>query len=946
MVSDEFIEALLIADSARLRRELLDAHPEHFCLDTVKALKTRADRAHRDDPRQALAIGQLAEEIAHALHDDEARGLALWTQANAHNFLADYENAVQTYERAAGLLLAAGQPLEAARTRIGQVSALTYLGRFETAQALVGSARATFVAEGDVRSQATIDLNLGFLHARRGQHAQALDCFQRALSAYQSLGDELHAAFAQVNQANVLSLLDDFVGAQVLYEQARPVFDEAGLRTTIALVDHDIALLQYARGEYAQALRTFERARVTATALEAAADVAHVDLTESDVYLDLNLPEEALRLAERAEPAFRESKMDFEVACAQLNQAAALARLGQRDRALALLGRARESFAAEGNEVWAAHADLQQSEVLKQLGQHEPAIAVAAQVSDTYRRLGLKTKHAYAQLLVAHALIEQARWSDALSRLQAAQHTLDGLAAPWLAHRIEAGYGRVYEGQGDAQQAIHHYRLAAEHMEHMAVTIPAEEHRTAFVADKLAPYEGLVALTAPRAAAEAFEWAERAKSRALVDLLAAGVRPRLRVTDAVDAERADRLQMLREELNWLYTRLTRGAAPGESGAPLAGPEVWDKIQAREREVMALWRNLQAKHAEALSLQRVAPITAEEVQADLPDGSVLVEYFIARGQVSAFVVSRRGVEMVPALTTIAALHPLLEGLSFQLSKGQYGPAYFRRHRAALLASAREVLDRLFQALLAPLWPKLVEAESIVIVPHGPLHRLPFHALETGGQPLIETHAVTYAHSAAVLRFCRGKAGPRSAPPLLVGVPDIGAAHVVEEVQTLAQLFPQATCLVGEDATWERVRQLAPSCGLLHLAAHGLFRPEAPLLSGIRLADRWLAVQDVYDLELNASLVTLSACESGLGHVAGGDDLVGLVRGFLYAGVASILVSLWMVDDEAIAQLMTAFYRAWLAGEAKSQALRRVQRAFRREYEHPYFWAPLALIGSER
>jgi CHAT domain-containing protein len=289
--------------------------------------------------------------------------------------------------------------------------------------------------------------------------------------------------------------------------------------------------------------------------------------------------------------------------------------------------------------------------------------------------------------------------------------------------------------------------------------------------------------------------------------------------------------------------------------------------------------------------------------------------------------------------------LLENLSFQIAKGQYGPAYIQRHSASLLTGVRRVLSELFELLLAPLWSELSAASSLIIVPHGPLHRLPFHALEVDGRPVIDTHAVSYAPSAAVLRFCRNRRPPQQAAPLLVGVPDDRIARVGDELRAVAALFPDAKSLIGESATVDQLRHYAPQCGWLHLATHGLFRSEAPLLSGLQLADRWLTVQDIYDLSLNVSLVTISACESGLSGVTGGDDLVGLVRGFLYAGAASMLASLWMVDDEAMARLMTEFYRVWQSGVPKARALQQVQRAFWKEYQHPFYWAPLTLIGNE-
>lgn len=409
---------------------------------------------------------------------------------------------------------------------------------------------------------------------------------------------------------------------------------------------------------------------------------------------------------------------------------------------------------------------------------------------------------------------------------------------------------------------------------------------------------------------------------------------------------------MRDELNWLYTRLTRGAALGESGAPAAGPETWAKVREREREAMSLWRALQARHPEELSLMRTTPLPASAVQAGLADDTALVEYFIARGQVTAFVLTKNKVRSYPALIPLANLLPSLEALAFQFSKFQYGPAYYQRHETLLLDSVRETLARLGGQLLAPLWDALSGVKAVHLVPHGPLHALPFHSLRVQDRHFLETHVISYAPSAGVLKFCWDKPTPSSRPkpfpgkPLLVGISDERTTHVADEIRALAGLMDGAEVLLEEQATFERFSQLAPESGLLHLAAHGLFRPEAPLLSSIRLADRWLAVQDIYNLELDASLVTLSACETGLGRDAGGDDLVGLVRGFLYAGARSLLVSLWMVDDESMTRLMTAFYTHWLAGSPKAQALRQAQLDLMQEAQHPYFWAPLALVGDEK
>lgn len=952
MTEEEFIRALYSAPDMQARGLLMDKHTEFVRVATVYAIKEQADRLERDDAHQALAIGIAAEEMADRLSSDEARALASWVQANAYDSLAELESAARCYERAADLFKAAGKTLEAARICIGQMFTLMKMGQLDRVQTLAESARVVFVEQGDLLSRAKIDMNLGNLHYHQGQYLQALASFRQAAQAFQSLDDNLYAAMNQVNEGNMLMLLDDFREAERLHEQARPVLEAADLRAAVASVDHDLAVLQYARGNYAKSFRTFERARGVFNSLSEQVNIAQTDLEESDLYLDLNLPEEALRLAEQAEQIFSEKGMTFELARGRANQAVALARLGEGKRAAGLLEEARALFVSQGNTSWSAHVDLQRAEVIGRDGQYEQARLLAAQAAEAYEKLGMKTKQAYAHIVAAGLWADDQQWSHAAQELEVASSVLDGMAAPWLEQRIDACRGRVNEGMGQPDQAIGHYQKAAAKTEQMTAALTAEEHRTAFVADKLAPYEALVSLHGGKNPSAAFQWAEQAKSRALLDMLAAGVRPRLHIGDKMDAERVDRLHAVREELNWLYTRLTRGAAPGESGAPAAGPETWTKIEEREREATSLWRDLRARHPEELSLIRSAPLNPADIQVGLPEKTVLVEYFIARGQVTAFVISREKVLSYPAVASLDDVLPSMENLAFQFSKFAYGPAYYHRHRAALLKSAQEILKQLGQSLMAPFQDKLSEADALIIVPHGPLHALPFHALHLDDRYLIEKWNVSYAPSAAVLRFCWNKPAqtedhlPFSGKPLLVGVPDERAHHVTEEIQALARQFKEADILLGEQATFEQVRRSVAECGVFHLAAHGLFRPEAPLLSSIRLADRWLAVQDIYDLELKATLVTLSACETGLGHDAGGDDLVGLVRGFLHAGARSLIVSLWMVDDESMTRLVSDFYTRWLAGSPKSQALRQAQLSLMQSYEHPYFWAPLILVGDEK
>ena len=174
------------------------------------------------------------------------------------------------------------------------------------------------------------------------------------------------------------------------------------------------------------------------------------------------------------------------------------------------------------------------------------------------------------------------------------------------------------------------------------------------------------------------------------------------------------------------------------------------------------------------------------------------------------------------------------------------------------------------------------------------------------------------------------------------------HAVEEARAIAALM-HGQALVEDEATLARFQEMAAECRILHLAAHGDFRPDNPLFSGLALADGWLTTLDIFNLRLSASLVTLSACQTGRSVVSGGDEWLGLMRAFLSAGAASLALSLWAVEDRSTARLMEAFYQGLAEGHTKAAALREAQLQFllgqhdeaetAALYTHPYFLGAL-------
>jgi len=270
--------------------------------------------------------------------------------------------------------------------------------------------------------------------------------------------------------------------------------------------------------------------------------------------------------------------------------------------------------------------------------------------------------------------------------------------------------------------------------------------------------------------------------------------------------------------------------------------------------------------------------------------------------------------------------------------------------ALMTLSRKLYARLFQPL-----ERIISEKKIIVVPHGALHYLPLAALHDNSGYLIDRYSIRLMPSAGVLQYLRASTGGKTGGVLIFGNPDLGdpradLEYAQKEATDIARIRPDSRVLLRKEATESALLQYSKEYRYLHFATHGQFNMEAPLQSALLLApdaghNGMLTVDKLYSLHLDANLVTLSACETGMSKIATGDEMVGLTRGFLYAGASSIVASLWKVDDLATAYLMTRFYQE-LESKNKTDALRTAQLETRKKFPHPYYWASFQLTGSEK
>jgi CHAT domain-containing protein len=407
-----------------------------------------------------------------------------------------------------------------------------------------------------------------------------------------------------------------------------------------------------------------------------------------------------------------------------------------------------------------------------------------------------------------------------------------------------------------------------------------------------------------------------------------------------------------------------------------------------------------------ALQYPQALTFEQVRDALDPGTVMLSYSTGKEQTFLFIVTPGRDLHVEKLEIgrqalekdIDRYRQLIDQTRAGSTLGAQGLDWFSR--------------RLYNLLVAPAEPWIAAGKRIVLVPDGPLHLLPFAALtRKDGRHLVEWKPLSMVLSGTVFaelkkqrREARDAAtaaasrqwvafgDPWFPPRLAQGRPeDIGEARLRSistrarlpwkrlpqsrrEVEEIAALFPpgRRRTYLDREASEERAKSVGRNARIVHFATHAYVDDRSPFDSGLVLSipeelaeghdNGLLQVWEIFEsVRLDADLVVLSACETGIGEIRGGEGIIGLTRAFQYAGARSVLASLWRVEDEATAELMQRFYRHLRSGKAKDEALRAAQLELirsplrvpngrggwtERNAAAPYFWAALQLVGDGR
>lgn len=425
----------------------------------------------------------------------------------------------------------------------------------------------------------------------------------------------------------------------------------------------------------------------------------------------------------------------------------------------------------------------------------------------------------------------------------------------------------------------------------------------------------------------AWRWAQRAKARALTDALGAGAAIPGRVLAGLEAHAAS--HRLAQHERDAATRLERAPAGDRPALGEALRQLQARVDAEPR--LREYRELRA--GTAVDAADLAAMTRD---ADEP-ATVFVDWISVRGQLVLLARRAGG----PAQATVLALgvEQVREFVADNLS-----PESFRD----TVGRNPFILDEV-NGLVSPLASLTTPGERLVLCPTGPLHALPLHALDVGGEPLLARNPVVYAPSLTVLRHCLARRHPQgrgAGTAALLGDPGGDRDEAGDLVRELGERLGTAPVL-GGDVTRAAFAGAVARADVVHFQGHARHDRADPLASRLELADGWMTARDVFDLRgVRAELVVLAACESAANVVRTGDEPLGLIPAFLFAGAQSVLATLWPVHASSAAAAMRHFYDALDAGADRAQALRRAVLSVRADprWSAPYHWAPFVLHGA--
>jgi CHAT domain-containing protein/tetratricopeptide (TPR) repeat protein len=896
------------------------------------------------DYDESLALSEKALAVHNELQNREQIARTLENFANIYYRKADYDKSIDYFLQSLSISKEIGNK-DLMLTALTNLSPVYWVKR-DFDKAIEISQLAEKIAEelGDEEFIGIILGNRSIIYGDRGDLAKELEMKERCLAIFQKLGSLQHVANVYQNIGRIQITMGNYGKSQEALQKSLDLAEEISDKPLMGVVLSDMSELNLQTGSYDIALDYAQRSlKVTKEVGEKRAIADALEM-QGMIYAANGNYRSALKSFQQVFNLGNEIKDQAKIASSQYQIGVTYAKLRDYDQAL--------SNYAKALDLW------QSADIKPEAGKCLMMIGSAH-----YNKKELaKADEAFEKSI---ALLTETGSQDLL----------------W---RAIYNKGLLERDKGDLTEAVRSMKEAVEVLDRVRAEVFLPEQKWMFLEDRLDVYEDLVRLLInSENIADAFDYAQRSKARAFLDLLSEARIDPQRNLNTVDFGQKRQLQAEIMNLN----QSIKEEYENEKLDQAAIRELQKERSRLDAQLVNLMLKIRQQNPQYAALQYPEPLKLQNAQALIDKDSVLLEYFVGNKGSFCFVITSDGSKAF----SIPAEKDLNEEIRIITNAIQKPDPVWETTSGTYHEYVR-VARSLYKTLLEPAGGALQAKRRIVVAPDGMLGYLPFESLLTSGSDFKQidfsklsylglNYEIQYVPSISVLAAIeqtrepndedRRKpliafADPLSQPGVSKNISELDRTvrdwssslqqlpYAKAEVEEISKLYPRGstTLLIGKDATEENAKQLdLQDYRIVHFASHGLIDEEHPQFSSLILngggeEDGYLTMREVFDLKLNADLVVLSACKSGLGQRIRGEGVTGLSRSFFGAGASSVLVSLWNVYDRSTSDFMTAFYRqmetAKLNKAAALKAARR-QMILSKKYSHPYYWSPFILIG---
>jgi CHAT domain-containing protein len=769
-------------------------------------------------------------------------------------------------------------------------------------------------------------LALGQLYSVLGILDKAQEYTGRALTIFKQAPDRKGEMESFLTMGNIFSDLGDCRSARNITEQSLKIANELDMGT--ARHYQLLSSISASLGEYEEALRFQEKALQDAGKFGIMGQIIWATIGMGDIYRDLG----DFNRAEKYYKQAREAKDTISMKARNIEASLDL-RLGE-------VLSANEYFAAEGSSTGEGISSLRLGEMMVLNGKPDSAIIFLNQSGRMFRSSGNKQGISNVMLLKGRVFIDKEDLISAKRLLDSASQINDFPETVWQAFYH---LGRLYEKLNQDDKAIASYRNSISVIEKIRGNLTIDEFKSIYFDSKREVYDRLInILQKNNNPVDAFQFSEQARARAFYDILA---NKKIDFRGSVSGDLVSLEQEKRIEIQKLYKLLQRTDAAGSDNTGTRSAEltqIRNTLSRAQNEYEELIQKIKLSNPSYAEVVTVPPANLPNLQSRLDPKTAVLSYWISNKGLILWLITHSGVISETVSIDNSYLITLIEKTRMSIQSN----------------SPKETnagLSELYQLLLAPIEKHLATFSNLVIIPNGPLHFLPFQALiNKKGEYLVQKFNLIYSPSASVYIVCNDKKIKTGSSFMGMALSDIivgnniGLPGTEDELKKILPLFPDNISVFGKQSTETFAKKNAGNFNFIHFATHGSYNYRQPLYSYLLFPpseddDGRLNVYEVFELNINTKLVTLSACETGLGNISMGDELTGLSRAFLYAGTSSVIVSLWSVADYPTSLLMTNFYR-YLKEKSIQEALTLAQRDVIKMYPQPLYWSPFVLIGN--